>query len=180
MKSKKKEKIPGYKKTILIAAMIMIAVSASYISLKDLLLPKLASVPEMSTEGYTEVAIDINVTEDRGIVSLSGNCYEILATVDKAQAISIEKGIMGVIEQRPNTHDLIKDMLKSLDVKMLMMKINDLRNGTYFSKIILQKGNLILSLDSRPSDALAIAARTEYEVPIYIKNELLEAGFKIC
>jgi len=68
-----------------------------------------------------------------------------------------------------------------LDAKVLMVKITELKDNTFFAKLFLVKGNLILSLDSRPSDAIAIAARADYKVPIYVNENLLEnVGEKIC
>jgi len=181
MKRKRKSKLLEYRKIILPLVLLLVIVAlASYILLKDFLFPSIISVPELSTQGYTEVAIGINITDERGIVSLAGNCYELSMVVDRSQAISIESGINRIIGQRPNTHDLIKDMLKNLNANILMIKITEMKEGTYYSRIILRKGNLILSLDSRPSDALAIAARTEYEVPVYVKDTLLKTGMKIC
>lgn len=181
MKRKRKSDIKNRKISLPLLLILVIAVLASYIFLKDFLFPSITFIPELSTQGYTEVVIGINTTEDRGIVSLAGNCYELSVVIDRSQAVSIENGINGVIGQRPSTHDLIKDMLKSLDAKILMIKITEMKDGTYYSRIILRKGNLVLSLDSRPSDALAIAARTEYEVPVYVNDNLLRTvGTKIC
>jgi bifunctional DNase/RNase len=60
-----------------------------------------------------------------------------------------------------------------------MVKITEVKNNTFFGKLILRQNGKILSLDSRPSDATAIAVRTNS--PIYVKTELLkEFGKKIC
>lgn len=152
-----------------------------YFLFKNFLFPRIISIPQLSIEGYTEVIIGLNVTENRGIVSLVGNCYELSMIISRDQAISLENGINRIIGQRPNTHDLIKDMLKNLDAKILMIKIIELKDNAYHARLLLRKDNLILSLDSRPSDALAIAARTEYNVPVYVKDDLLENfGRKFC
>ena len=180
MKKKLKHYLKYRKMILPFALLIIIIALASYILLREFLLPNFISIPELSTQGYTEVAIGINITDDRGVIYLSGNCFELPVVIEKSQAVSIENGINGIIGQRPNTHDLVKDMLKGLDANIMMLKITEMKEGTYYSRIILRKGNLILGLDSRPSDALAIAARTEYEVPVYVKDELLKTGTKIC
>jgi hypothetical protein len=159
---------------------VIIAILVSYIVLNDLPLPSLVPVPDLSTEGYTEIMVGVNVTDVAGIVSMSGNCRELSVTIDRAQALSIANGINGVITERPNTHDLMKDLLNSLDAKILMVKITDMRNSTYYSEMIVRERNLIVSFDSRPSDALAVSARTSYPIPIYIRNDILDAGVKIC
>jgi len=144
-------------------------------------LPEVSTVPELSTVGYTEVLIGLNITDDMGIVYLDGDCYELSMVISKAQAVSIEDGINRILRARPNTHDLMKDMLKNLDTNILMIKVVELKEGTYHARLVLRKDNLVLSLDSRPSDALAIAARTDYSIPVYVESSLLESfGKKIC
>jgi bifunctional DNase/RNase len=168
---------------ILLLVIVIVALGALifYLLFKDILLPAIVSIPQLSTEGYTEVMIGLNVTEDMGIVSLLGNCYELTMVISRDQAISLEDGINRIIGPRPSTHDLVKDMLKNLGARILMIKIVELRNGTYYARLLLRKDNLILSLDSRPSDALAIASRVEYGVSIYVEDSMLENfGERIC
>ncbi|HDD71504.1 MAG TPA: bifunctional nuclease family protein, partial [Candidatus Aenigmarchaeota archaeon] len=74
--------------------------------------------------------------------------------VDKSQAISIARGQNNIRYFRPLTHDLADDILKNYGIKILMVKITELKNNTYFARLILRQGNKVLSLDSRPSDAL--------------------------
>ncbi|MEM5867885.1 MAG: bifunctional nuclease family protein, partial [Candidatus Aenigmatarchaeota archaeon] len=130
---------------------------------------------------------------DEGIVRLTSDCKQISMVVDKNQAISIGRGMERILGPRPYTHDLIKDMLKNFGIQVLMVKITEARNETclpeencswritYISKLFLKQGNLILGLDSRPSDALAIAARVDYEVPVFVNESIFEIlGEKIC
>ncbi|MEM7821556.1 MAG: DUF151 domain-containing protein [Candidatus Aenigmatarchaeota archaeon] len=160
---------------------ILLVAAIFYVLFRNFLFPEIIEIKELSTIGFVEVGVSVNVSETEGIISLSDGCREIYMSIDTSQAISIENGMNRIIKIRPNTHDLMNDLLEGFGIKVLMVKIVEMRDNTYFSKLILRKGNVILSLDSRPSDAIAIAARTSYMVPIYVKEDLLEEyGKKIC
>jgi len=135
--------------------------------------------PEAWTIGYEKVKVDAEIVDNNGIVTLTSGCYQILAYTEASQAESIKNGLEGKISFRPNAHDLIKATFDNLGIEVVMVKITELKNNTFFGKIILRQGNKILSLDSRPSDGTAIAVRTNS--PIYVNSELLkEFGKKIC
>ena len=130
-------------------------------------------------EGYTKVSVDAQVINNYGIVQLTGNCYRVIAYTEPWQAQSIENGLKGKINVRPNCHDMTKQILDLFGIKVIALKINEVRNNAYIGELLLQQGNKVLSLDVRPSDGTAIALREN--APIYIKNELLEEyGKKIC
>ena len=99
-------------------------------------------------------------------------------TPTRDQIYSIQKGLENKIEFRPLTHDLIKSILDVFGIEVLMVKITDYKGGVYFANLILKQGNKILNIDSRPSDAIAIAIRLNK--PIYIKEDLLKYGLKFC
>ena len=70
------------------------------------------------------------------------------------------------------THDLLKNLLASLDTRVERVVINDLRENTFFARIHLSRGGDSLSVDSRPSDAIALALRSQAE--IFVEEEVLE------
>lgn len=141
--------------------------------------PEIFSLPELSTLGYVKVKADAAVMGNQGVVSLSSECYQLTANTEAAQAESILKGIAGRIEFRPNTHDLMKDVLNSFGIEVVMVKVVELKNNTFFGRIVLKQGDKIVSLDSRPSDGIALAVRTNSS--IYVKEDLLKShGKKIC
>jgi bifunctional DNase/RNase len=87
------------------------------------------------------------------------------------EVVSIERRVKGVPTLRPLTHDLICKAIEMLDGTIQDVIISDLREGTYFAKIrVLQQGKLI-EIDSRPSDAIAIAVTAE--VPILVNESVL-------
>jgi uncharacterized protein len=75
---------------------------------------------------------------------------------------------------RPMTHDLMKLMLAELAVEVDRIIIHDIKSNTFFAKIVLMQGGKTHEVDSRPSDAIALALRTE--APIFVsENVILEA-----
>jgi bifunctional DNase/RNase len=178
MRRKKKSLFRKYKVQLIL--ILILAFLIGYYYLPPYLFT-ISTIPELSTLGFEEVAISVGIEGGSGVVRLASECHEITVGVDIGQAISIERGINKMVGFRPNTHDLMNDLLSLYKIKVLMVKITELKNNTYFGKLVLQQGNKLISLDSRPSDALALAARTDYLVPVYVNKNILESvGRKTC
>jgi len=91
----------------------------------------------------------------------------------EAQAIALE--IEGIKPPRPMTHDLLKSVIDTLGYSISEVTITELRDGTFYARISLDTA-VNDEIDSRPSDAIALAVR--YNVPIFVSEEVLaEAGF---
>ena len=88
----------------------------------------------------------------------------------EADAITIE--LQGVEVARPFTHDLLKSVITDLGAAVKSVLINDLRNEVFYAQIILDVGGRRMEVDSRPSDALALAVRAK--VPIYIDESVMD------
>jgi bifunctional DNase/RNase len=88
----------------------------------------------------------------------------------EANAIALE--MEKVATPRPMTHDLLKNLLTELETHVDRVVINDLRDNTFFARIHLTRGGSSLSVDSRPSDAIALALRSDAE--IFVEEEVLE------
>jgi hypothetical protein len=73
---------------------------------------------------------------------------------------------------RPMTHDLISEILKSIDVKVTRVEINDLKNNTFFANIYIRKEGRNIVVDARPSDAIAIALRID--APIFVDEKVIK------
>jgi uncharacterized protein len=84
-----------------------------------------------------------------------------------AIALQIEK----VDTPRPMTHDLIKGLLNHLNVKVTKIVVTELKDNTFYALIFLNADGKIVTVDSRPSDAIALALRTDS--PIYVTEEVL-------
>lgn len=88
----------------------------------------------------------------------------------EAQAIALE--IENIRPNRPMTHDLILSITRSFHINLEEVIISDLREGVFYSKLILYLENEYKEIDARPSDAIAIAVR--YKAPIYTHEFILE------
>jgi bifunctional DNase/RNase len=88
----------------------------------------------------------------------------------EANAIAIE--MEKVTTPRPMTHDLLRNVLKELETKVERIVINDLRDNTFFATIHLSRGAATWNIDSRPSDAIALALRSKAD--IFVEEEVLE------
>jgi bifunctional DNase/RNase len=92
--------------------------------------------------------------------------------IGPVEAMAIQNALDNVEPARPMTHDLIKEILFGLDVKVERVVITSLTDNTFYANLVLNsKGNEVI-IDSRPSDAIAIALRTNS--PIFIKEEVFE------
>ncbi len=92
--------------------------------------------------------------------------------VYEANAIALE--IEKVSTPRPMTHDLIKNLLLGLHTSVRKVVVNDLREETYYALIWLEQDGQIISIDSRPSDALALALRLD--CPIFVEDGVLKSS----
>jgi uncharacterized protein len=90
--------------------------------------------------------------------------------IPEAHAIAME--IEKVNAPRPMTHDLIRNLLLGLETHVSKVVVNDLREDTFYAIIWLERDGQIISIDSRPSDALALALRVD--CPIYVEDEVLK------
>jgi bifunctional DNase/RNase len=101
--------------------------------------------------------------------------FPIWVGLPEANAIALE--LEKVSPQRPMTHDLIKSILESVRARVLKVVVNDLRENTFFAMIHLQLGGAEITVDSRPSDAIALALRVS--APIFVAEEVVEKAQKV-
>jgi len=85
-----------------------------------------------------------------------------------AIAIAMEK----IATPRPMTHDLLNNLVRELDARVDRIVINDLKDNTFFARIHLSRAGSTWTVDSRPSDAIALALRCQSE--IFVEEEVLE------
>ena len=90
--------------------------------------------------------------------------------IGTAEAQSIALELQGVRMPRPMTHDLLRSILSQLTVTVNRIVVTDIQNGTYFAEIHLQNNGTDVVIDSRPSDAIALALRTE--APIFVEEKV--------
>jgi len=92
--------------------------------------------------------------------------------IGPAEADAIAVCLQGVTVPRPLTHDLLRSVIDTLGATVNSIIVCDLKNDTFFAKVILNVDGGQLEIDSRPSDALALAVRAE--VPIYAEETVLD------
>jgi hypothetical protein len=91
--------------------------------------------------------------------------------IGKPEADSIALALGKVATPRPLTHDLIKNVVEGLKVKITRIVVSEIIDNTYFALIYLNDGKKETLIDSRPSDAVAVALRAN--VPIYVDNSVM-------
>ena len=117
----------------------------------------------------------------RALVPTGSGCAVFLGNEDKVFVIYVDSSvgsaigmfINGVEKERPLTHDLMAILLDAVGGKVERVVINDLKNGTYFGRLIVTMENelqkrKIIELDARPSDCIAMAA--QQSAPIYVSE----------
>jgi bifunctional DNase/RNase len=92
--------------------------------------------------------------------------------IGPAEADAISMKLQNLDTTRPMTHDLLDSVICTLGAKVNFIVVNDLRNDTFFAKITLSTNGKQIEVDSRPSDAIALAVRAT--APIYVEESILE------
>lgn len=107
------------------------------------------------------------------LVDLNGQkALPIWIGVFEAEAIS--RGLQDVVTLRPMTHDLMKQILDTFQVMLARVVINELKGNTFYAKLYLNVEGKEMIVDSRPSDAIALAVRLKS--PIYVAESVIEAS----
>jgi bifunctional DNase/RNase len=101
-----------------------------------------------------------------------GGILPIWVGVYEANAIALE--IEKVVTPRPMTHDLLKNVLTGLDACVQKVVVTDIKDDTFYALIWLERNGTMVSIDSRPSDALALALRID--CPIFVEDEVLKSS----
>ncbi len=142
-------------------------------------------IPHLSLDGFSEVVIDVDDVSEAengdgvGFVYLYSNCRRIVMLTSENQVMSIRNGLEGELEFRPSSHDTMKNVFDTFGMDVILVKITHLENDVYFARLFLVQGTRVLNLDSKPTDAIAIALRSG--APIFVSDDLLEQqGEKVC
>ncbi len=101
---------------------------------------------------------------------VNGRWLPIVVGNTEAQAIALQ--LENITPPRPLTHDLIKNLLDSLEAKVARVVVNDLRENTYYALISLKLNGNQREIDARPSDAIALALRMQ--APIFVAEEVMK------
>ena len=88
------------------------------------------------------------------------------------EAAAILMKLQGASTPRPMTHDLVTDMLEQLDAQVIRITVTELKESTFYASITVQQNGSEVEIDSRPSDAIALAVRAE--APIFAADRVIE------
>ena len=88
------------------------------------------------------------------------------------EAVAIDRNIKGKRTPRPMTHDLLENVINGLDAKLDRIIVTELRDRTFFAKLMLRMSGKMVEVDSRPSDAIALAV--QMRAPIYVDETVLD------
>ena len=127
---------------------------------------------------------DVVPVQIRGILPANSGCALFVGNDQKVFVINVEPNMGAIIgmflrdtpKERPLTHDLIQSIFKGFSINVERVVITELKNSTYFARLILQQQNelarKIVEIDARPSDCLALA--TAQKRPIFVTNALFD------
>lgn len=108
--------------------------------------------------------------------TIEGNMF-LPIWIGHTEAAAILMKLQGAETPRPMTHDLISDMMAELNATCARVAVTELRENTFYASITLQANGQEVDIDSRPSDALALAVRTS--APIFVADEVItESGIE--
>ena len=128
---------------------------------------------------------DVVQVEVKGVIPTTNGCAVFIGTDTKVFVIYVDHGVGAAItmflrntpKERPLTHDLIGHIFTGLGVRVERVVINDLKNSTYFARLVLcvenELGKKILEIDARPSDCIALAV--QQKSPIYVAGKVFSA-----
>jgi hypothetical protein len=118
--------------------------------------------------------VTLDTTANRFVVILRDDVHRrwlpIVVGSSEAQAIALQ--MENIIPPRPLTHDLVKNLLDSVEVRISRVVVSDLRENTYYAMIGLKMNGNHVEVDARPSDAIAIALRAQ--APIFVDEEVMK------
>ena len=127
---------------------------------------------------------DVVPVEIRGILPANSGCAIFVGNDEKVFVIQVEHNLGAVIgmflrdqpKERPLTHDLMVNVFKGFGITVERVIITDLKNSTYFARLILKQenelGKKLVEIDARPSDCLALAAA--HKRPVFVTKALFE------
>ncbi len=88
------------------------------------------------------------------------------------EAVAIDRRLKGIPAPRPLTHDLLATVIEQLGADLEKIVINDLRDATFYARIVLRQGGQLIEVDARPSDAIALGVAGD--VAVYVEDHVLD------
>ncbi len=117
--------------------------------------------------------IRISETHDQQVIVLRerNGTRTLQIVIGLTEALAIDRRIKGVPLPRPMTHDLLSNVIEMLAGDLEKVVINDLREHTFYAKLVVRHQGELVEIDSRPSDAIAVGVG--HDVPFYVEDRVL-------
>jgi len=119
------------------------------------------------------VQIMIRETDDQQVIVLKeregSRTFPIMIGI--AEAVAIDRRLKRINMPRPLTHELLGNVIEELGGELEKIVVSDLRDHTFFARLIIRQGGQLKEIDSRPSDAIALGVASQ--VPIYVEEHVL-------
>jgi hypothetical protein len=126
-------------------------------------------VSGLTVDPYTNTPIVLlKDLEEKDVVPIWIGFFEASAIATKLEKVQLS---------RPMTHDLMKNLLDTLRIKVIKIEVTELRENTFYAIIHLDLDGTHFAIDARPSDAIALALRTD--TPVYVHEAVIEKSRKI-
>lgn len=122
-------------------------------------------------------AVQVQVYGDG--VLFRDDCLGLWIAMPYEKTFAIQRGKEGKLDIRPTQHDLLQDLFSVYNITMHYARIERMEHDLFYATVLLDNGGTLLQLDTRPSDALALATR--FKAPIYVYTQLLrQQGRDVC
>lgn len=117
--------------------------------------------------------IVISDTSEQQIIVLRerGGGRQFPIVIGMNEALAIDRGVKDIATPRPLTHDLLSSVIRELGAEIEKIVVHDLRDHTFFAKLVIRHNGALVEVDSRPSDAIAVGVANE--TPIYVEDGVL-------
>jgi uncharacterized protein len=121
-------------------------------------------------------AIVINERSDEQAIALRevDGSRQFPIVIGMFEAFAIDRIVKGRTSERPLTHDLMLALTQKLGGRITRILIDDLREETYYAKVVLERGKEEVTIDARPSDAITLALKAQ--APIYVAERVMNAA----
>lgn len=117
--------------------------------------------------------IVINDTSDQQIIILKerNGDRQFPIVIGQSEAYAIDRRVKNIVTPRPLTHDLLANVIRELNAELEKIVVHDLRDHTFFAKLVIRHDGSLFEVDSRPSDAIALGVAGD--TPIYVDDSVL-------
>jgi bifunctional DNase/RNase len=179
----RRHRVRGRRALVVAVAVALAAIAGVMLWHGDAVAPSVTE-PAPRSSGQTDSTLSPTAREMSVATLLSGRTGTILVlqekgrgrylplTIGEREALAILRPLSGEPPPRPQTHDLLVDVLGTLHAEVIRVVVTELRGETFYARLVLRLDGREVAVDSRPSDAVAVALRAQ--APIFAEAEVLD------